>query len=82
MWDGHGELKAEEYTNIINQQWWRYVPKERIDEFRQALASGYRAVPIVVSGGNDGEEHVTMQLIELTNTHNVIHDSSLAALPE
>lgn len=82
LWDGSGELKVSEFMDIEKGAWWSYVPIERIGEYRQALASGYRIIPIVVAGGNDGEEHVVMQLIEITNTHQVIHDSSLAPLPE
>lgn len=82
MWDGAGELRLSEYEDINKGAWWSLVPKERIDEYRMAIASGYRVLPIVVAGGNDGEDHVVVQLIELTNTHQVIHDSSLAPIPE
>jgi hypothetical protein len=82
MWDGVGELRIEEYHDIVKGAWWSLVPKDRIGEYRQAIAGGYRVIPIVVAGGNDGEDHVVVQLIDITNTHNVIHDSSLAPLPE
>lgn len=82
MWDGSGELCIQEYTDIQKGAWWSYVPKEKISEYRQAISSGYKVVPIVVAGGNDGEDHVIVQLIELEDKHHVIHDNSLAAIPE
>ena len=82
MWDSAGDLAIKEYNDILKGAWYSYVPKERIGEYRQVIASGYKIVPVVVAGGNDGEDHVIVQLIELTNNHNVIKDSSFAALPE
>ena len=82
MWDGYGELKHDEYADILKGAWFGLVPVGRIAEYREAIASGYKVVPVVVAGGNDGDDHLCMQIIELTNTHNVIRDSTLAPLPE
>jgi hypothetical protein len=82
MWDGSGELKNQEYMDIKKGAWWDYVPEARVTEIRNAVASGYTILPIVVAGGNDGEDHVTMQLIDFVNTHRVIKDETLTPLPE
>lgn len=82
MWDGAGELLIQEYNDLMKGAWWSMVPKHRIDEYRQVLASGYRIVPIVVAGGNDGEDHLCMQLIDVTDTRHVITDDTLKPLPE
>ncbi len=74
MWDGFGELKVQEFTDVNKGAWWDYVPKHRISEYREVIASGYSIVPVVVAGGSDGEEHLCMQIIELTDTRKVVSE--------
>lgn len=81
MWDGSGELNVQEYQDIAKGAWWSLVPKARVDEYRGAIASGYKVLPVVVAGGNDGEDHLCMQLIELTNTRNVVSEQ-MEVVPE
>ncbi len=82
MWDSSGELTIQEYYDIKKGAWHNYVPANKISEYRQVVASGYKVIPIVVAGGNEGEDHVIVQLIELEDKHHVINDSSFAAIPE
>ena len=82
MWDGAGELKLEEYFNIIKGEWYKYVPVHRRDEYRQVIASGYSVKPIAVAGAEDGEDHVVIQIIDITNDRNMVKDNTLQPLGE
>jgi hypothetical protein len=80
MWDGSGELKLEEYFNILKGEWYKYVPDHRRDEYRKVIASGYQVKGIAVAGAEDGEDHVVIQIIDITNDRNMVNDDTLQAL--
>lgn len=79
MWDGFGELRQSEYHEIKKGAWFGLVPKEHISEYRKAIESGYKVVPIVIAGAHL-EEHVLMQIIDITDDYHVAKDSTLNAL--
>lgn len=71
MWDGYGEMNLQEYHDIKQGLFWKYVPLELITEFREAIASGYMLRPVMFAGTQIGENHTVVQLVDITDGHHV-----------
>ena len=59
-----GDVKYREYYDIKNGQWWKYVPDDLRDQFRQAVNGGFTVVPVVINGMCN-EEFYIEQVIDI-----------------
>lgn len=64
MEDLKGYLKQKEYWDIRNKQWYKYVPKEMIQQFQKCIEGGYEVVPMKNFGGQS-EEFYIIQVTEI-----------------
>lgn len=60
----NGNLKLQEFQDIKNGVWWKYVPKEEIEQFRHAITNGFTVRPMVNSGGMN-EQFYIIQLVDI-----------------
>jgi hypothetical protein len=68
----NGNLKLQEYHDIDNGQWHKYVPADKRNEFAAAINGGFTVRPMVNTGGMNEQYYIIQIVGVLEDKHHIL----------
>lgn len=59
-----GDIEHQEYYDIANGLWYKYVPDDYVQQFREAINGGYQVRPIIITGMMNNDYYI-QQIVDV-----------------